>query len=139
MQPASAFLNQQPIAPMATIAVEGSEIVVETLLEEEVNIFAVEIPEHLELVAKTILDPYWVKINVFDGQKAVTALLPLCRLDVDFMIELDESKPLLKPSCPYHMNQEESAECWKLLIDGVNAGIVELANPKCPIATLMIW
>ena len=116
-----------------------SEIVVEPLSEEEVNIFTVEILEHLETVAETILDPYHAKINVFDSQKAVTILLPLHGPDVDFMIELDKSKPLPKPSWPYQMNQEEPAKCQKLLDDRVNTGIMELADLKCPIATPMFF
>ena len=118
---------------------EVLEIAVEPLSEEEVDIFVVGIPEHLELVAETIPDPYHVKINVFDGQKVVTVLLPLCGPDVDFTIELDKSKPLPKPSCPYHMTQEECAECWKLLDDRVDAGIMEPADLKCPIAALMFF
>ena len=124
---------------MVSVESKASEITVEPLSEEEVDIFAVEILEHLESVAETIPDPYHVKINVFDGQKAVTILPPLCGPDVDFTIELDKSKPLPKPSRPYQMNQEERAKCRKLLDDGVNAGIMELANPKCPIATLMFF
>ena len=138
-QPASTFLNQRPIVPMAAVEKEVSEIVVEPLSEEEVDIFAVEIPEHLESVAETILDPYHVKINIFDGQKAVTIMLPLRGPDVDFAIELDKSKPLPKPSHPYQMNQEEHAKCHKLLDDGVNTGIMEPADPKCPIAALMFF
>ena len=124
---------------MAAVESKASEIAVEPLSEEEVDIFTVEIPEHLELVAETIPDPYHVKINVFDGQKVVTILPPLHGPAVDFAIELDKSKPLLKPSRPYQMNQEECAECHKLLDDGVNAGIMEPADPKCPIAALMFF
>ena len=124
---------------MVSVESEASEITVEPLSEEEVDIFVVEIPEHLESVAETILDPYHVKINIFDGQKAVTVLPPLRGPDVDFAIELDESKPLPKPSHPYQMNQEECAECRKLLDDGVNAGIMEPADPKCPIAAPMFF
>ena len=138
-QPASTFLNQRPIILMVAVEHEVSEIVVEPLSKEEVDIFVVEIPEHLELVAQTILDPYHVKINVFDGQKAVTILPPLCGPNVDFAIELDKSKLLLKPSCPYQMNQEECAKCCKLLNDGVDAGIMEPANLKCPIAAPMFF
>ena len=138
-QPASTFLNQQPIVLTVAVEHEVLEIAVEPLSEEEVDIFAVEILEHLESVAGTILDPYHVKINVFDGQKAVTILPPLCGPDVNFAIELDESKPLPKPSRPYQMNQEEHAECHKLLDNGVDAGIMEPADPKCPIATLMFF
>ena len=124
---------------MVSVESEALEIAVEPLSEEEVDIFTVEILEHLELVAETIPDPYHVKINIFDGQKAVTVLPPLCGPDVDFAIELDKSKPLPKPSRPYQMNQEERAECHKLLDDRVNAGIMEPADPKCPIAALMFF
>ena len=99
----------------------------------------VEIPEHLELVAETIPDPYCVKINIFNGQKVVTILLPLCGPNVDSAIELDKSKLLLKPSHPYQMNQEECAKCHKLLDNRVNTGIMELANLKCPIAAPMFF
>ena len=138
-QPTSTFLNQQPIILTAAVENKVLEIMVEPLSKEEVDIFVVEILEHLESVAETILDPYHVKINIFDGQKAVTILLPLCGPDVNFTIELDKSKPLLKPSCPYQMNQEEHAECRKLLDDRVSMGIMELANPKCPIAAPMFF
>ena len=124
---------------MVSVESEASEIAVEPLSEEEVDIFMVEIPEHLESVAKTIPDPYHAKINVFDGQKAVTVLPPLRGPDVDFAIELDKSKPLPKPSRPYQMNQEEHAKCRKLLNDGVNVGIMEPAYPKCPIAAPMFF
>ena len=92
-------------------------------------------------MAETILDPYQIKLNMFNGQKAVTKLLPLHGPDVNFTIELDELKLLPKPSRPYQMNQEEHAECQKLLDDGVNTGIMELADLKCPIAAPMflVW
>ena len=60
-------------------------------------------------------------------------------LDVNFVIELDKSKPLPKPSQPYQMNQEERAKCQKLLDDRVNAGIMELADLRCPITAPMFF
>ena len=67
-------------------------------------------------------------------------MLPLLRSpDVDFVIELDEMKPLLKPSRPYHMNQEERAECQRLLNEGLESGLMEPADPKCPIAAPMFF
>ena len=140
-QPASTFLNQHPIVSQVTIENEVLELVVEPLSEQEIDLFVVEIPEHLESVTKHIPEPYHIKINVFDGQKVVNALPPLCGPDVDFMIELDEMKLLLKPSHPYHMNQEECAECWRLLNEGLESGLMEPADPKCPIAAPMffIW
>ena len=140
-QPASTFLNQHPIAPQVTITSEVLELAVKPLLEQEINLFVVEIPEHLELVAKQIPKLYHVKINVFNGQKVVNMLPLLCGPDVDFAIKLDETKPLPKPSQPYHMNQEEREECWRLLNEGLESGLMELADPKCPIAAPMffIW
>ena len=95
----------------------------------------------MESVAEHIPELYHVKINVFDGQKVVNALPPLRSPDVDFAIELDEMKLLPKPSRPYHMNQEERAECRRLLDKGLESGLMEPANPKCLIATPMffIW
>ena len=106
-QPASTFLNQHPIVSWVTVENEVSELAVEPLSEQEIDLFAVEILGHLELITEHIPELYHVKINVFDGQKAVNALPPLCGPDVDFAIELNKTKPLPKPSCPYHMNQEE--------------------------------
>ena len=93
----------------------------------------------MESVAEHIPEPYHVKINVFNGQKAVNALPPLRGPDVDFAIELDEMKPLPKPSQPYHMNQEECAECQRLLDEGLESGLMEPADPKCPIAAPMFF
>ena len=106
-QPASTFLNQCPIVSQVTIENKVSELAVEPLSEQEIDLFTVEILEHLELITKHIPESYHVKINVFDGQKAVNALPPLHCPDVDFAIKLDKMKPLPKPSRPYHMNQEE--------------------------------
>ena len=140
-QPASTFLNQHPIVSWVTIENKVLELMVEPLSEQEIDLFAVEIPEHLELVTEHIPKLYHIKINVFDGQKAVNVLPPLCGPDVDFAIELDKTKPLLRPSRPYHMNQEECAECWRLLNEGIESGLMEPADPKCPIAAPMffIW
>ena len=138
-QPASTFLNQRPIVSRVTIENEVLEIAVEPLSEQEIDLFAVEIPEHLESVAKHIPEPYHVKINVFDGQKVVNALPPLRGPDVDFAIKLDETKLLPKPSRPYHMNQEERAECQRLLDEGLESGLMEPADPKCPIAAPMFF
>ena len=140
-QPASTFLNQCPIAPQVTVESEVLELAVEPLLEQEIDLFTVEIPEHLESIAKQIPKSYHVKINVFDGQKAVNMLPPLHGLDVDFAIKLDKTKLLPKPSQPYHMNQEERAECRRLLDEGLESGLMEPANPKCPMAAPMffIW
>ena len=122
-QPASTFLNQHPIVSWVMIENKVSGLTVEPLSEQEINLFAVEILEHLESVAKHIPELYHIKINVFNGQKAVNMLPPLCSPDVDFTIKLDKTKLLLKPSHPYHMNQEEHAECWRLLDEGLESGL----------------
>ena len=138
-QPASTFLNQRPIVSQVTVENEVSELTVKPLLEQEIDLFTVKIPEHLESITKHIPKSYHVKINVFDGQKAVNVLPPLHSPHVDFAIELDKIKPLLKPSQPYHMNQEEQAECRRLLDKGLESGLMEPANPKCPIAAPMFF
>ena len=69
----------------------------------------------------------------------VNALPPLHGPDVDFAIKLDETELLPKPSCPYHMNQEECAECQKLLDKGLESGLMEPADPKCLIAAPMFF
>ena len=109
-QLASTFLNQHPIVSQVTVENEVSELMVKPLSEQEIDLFAVEMLEHLESITEHIPELYHIKINVFNGQKVVNTLPPLCGPDVDFAIELDEMKLLLKPSCPYHMNQEECAE-----------------------------
>ena len=81
-QPASTFLNQCPIVSQVTIENEVSELVVEPLLEQEINLFAVKILEHWESITEHIPKSYHVKINVFDGQKAVNALPLICGPDV---------------------------------------------------------
>ena len=126
---------------MVSVENEVSGLAFKPLSEQEINLFAVEILEHLESVTEHIPKLYHIKINVFNGQKAVNALPPLHGPDVDFTIELDEMKLLPKPSRPYHMNQEEQVECWKLLDKGLESGLMEPANPKCPITAPMffIW
>ena len=100
VQPASTFLNQHPIVSWVTVENEVSELAVKPLLEQEIDLFAVEILEHLELITKHIPESYHVKINVFNGQKAVNALPLLRGPDVDFAIELDEMKPLPNQVAP---------------------------------------
>ena len=37
------------------------------------------------------------------------------------------------------MNQEEHAECWRLLNKGLESGLMEPADPKCPITAPMFF
>ena len=99
-QPASTFLKQCPIVSWVTIENEVLELAVEPLSEQEIDLFVVELLEHLESITEHIPELYHVKINVFNRQKAVNTLPPLCSPNVDFMIKLDKTKPLLKPSHP---------------------------------------
>ena len=124
---------------MVSVENEVSRLAFKPLSEQEIDLFAVKILEHLESVTEHIPKSYHIKINVFDGQKAVNVLPPLHSPNVDFAIELDKTKPLLKLSRPYHMNQEEQAECQKLLDEGLESGLMEPANPKCPIAAPMFF
>jgi hypothetical protein len=135
--PVSTFLNQQPIIPVTPL----DNLDMELLSIEGARLLAINIPEHLTDLTETILEVYWDRLNMFNGQKAAMTLPELRGPDIDFTIELDPTKPLPKPSHPYHMNQEERAECQKVLDEMLNAGWAEPANVKCPMAAPMffIW
>jgi hypothetical protein len=111
----------------------------ELLSIEGARLLAINIPEHLTELTETIPEVYWDCLNVFDGQKAAMTLPELRGPDIDFAIELDPTKPLPKPSRPYHMNQEEQAECQKVLDEMLNAGWAEPADVKCPMAAPMFF
>jgi hypothetical protein len=135
--PTSTFLNQQPIMLVMPL----DDLDMELLLIEGAGLSTIDIPEHLTELTEMILEAYWDRMGVFDGQKAATTLPELRGPDVDFAIELDPTKPLPKPSCLYHMNQEERAECHKVLDEMLSVGWVEPANVKCPMVAPMffIW
>jgi hypothetical protein len=133
--PVSTFLNQRPIVPVMPL----DDLDMELLSIEGAGLSAIDIPEHLTELTETILEVYWDCLNIFDGQKAATTLPELCGPDIDFAIELDPMKPLPKPSCPYHMNQEERAKCRKVLDEMLNTGWAEPADVKCPMATPMFF
>ena len=78
---------------------------------EEAELFAIDIPEHLTHLKEMIPEEYWDYLDVFDGEKATTTLPDIHGPDIDFAIKLNPAKLLPKPSRPYHMNQEEHAEC----------------------------
>ena len=108
------------------------------LTAEEIELYAIDIPECLRSIAMDIPEYYHDYMDRFDGEKATTTL-PDFQPDSDFTINLDPSKPLPKPSQPYHMNQEECAECRKVLNEMLNASWAEPADSNCPIATLMFF
>jgi hypothetical protein len=74
---------------------------------EEAELFVIEVPKHLTLLKEVIPEEYWDYLDVFNSEKAAMTLPEIRGPDIDFTIELDPSKPLPKPSQPYHMNQEE--------------------------------
>jgi hypothetical protein len=123
-----------PVTPL-------DDLDMELLSIEGAGLLAIDIPEHLTELMETILEVYWDRLNVFNSQKAATTLPELHGPDIDFAIELDPTKPLPKLSRPYHMNQEEQAECWKVLDKMLNTGWAEPANVKCLMAAPMffIW
>jgi len=86
---------------------ESSNPELEPVSAKEAKIFMIAVPECLEHLKEVIPKEYWDFIDVFNGEKATTTLLELHRLDINFVIKLDPMKPLPKPSCPYHMNQEK--------------------------------
>ena len=108
---------------------------------EGAGISVLEILSHLTELKDTIPEAYWDFLDVFNGQKVATTLPNLWGPNIDFAIELDLAKPLLKPSHPYHMNQEECVECQKVLDEMLNAGWIEAADVKCLMAAPMffIW
>jgi hypothetical protein len=135
--PASTFLNQRPIVSVTPL----DNLDMELLSIEGTGLSAINIPEHLTELTEMIPEVYWDHMGVFDGQKAATTLPELRGPDVDFTIKLDPTKLLPKPSCLYHMNQEEQAECHKVLDKMLSAGWAEPANVKCPMVAPMffIW
>jgi hypothetical protein len=104
-QPASTILNQRPL--IRTPIAETPEIESNPISTEEAELFVIEVPKHLVPLKEVIPEEYWDYLDVFDSKKAATTLPEVHGPDIDFMIELDPSKPLPKPSRPYHMNQEE--------------------------------
>jgi hypothetical protein len=105
---------------------------------EEVDIFTIKILECLESL-EDIPKHYWDSLDMFNSEKVVSTLPELQGPNIDFLINLKPDKPLLKLSCPYHMNQEECAECWKVLDQMLSAGWAEPADSNCPIATPMFF
>jgi hypothetical protein len=80
-----------PVTPL-------DDLNMELLSIEGARLSTINIPEHLTELMETILEEYWDHLGVFDGQKVATTLPELCGPDIDFVIELDPTKPLLKLS-----------------------------------------
>ena len=105
---------------------------------EEIDIYTINSPSDPVLMEGIMPDNYQAQVDVFNGKKVVTTLPDLCKHD-DFRIDLDPVKPFLKLSRPYHMNQEECAECWKVLDEMLKAGWAEPANANCPMVAPMFF
>ena len=69
----------------------------------------------------------------------VATTLPESRDHDDFGIDLNPANPFPKPSRPYHMNQEERAECRKVLNEMLDARWAEPADVNCPMAAPMFF
>jgi hypothetical protein len=136
-QPASTILNQRLL--IWTPIAETPEIESNLISTEEAELFTIEVPKHLVPLKEVIPEEYWDYLDVFDSEKAATTLLEVRGPDIDFVIELDPSKPLPKPSPPYHMNQEEWTECRKVLDEMLQAKWIEPADACCPIAAPMFF
>jgi len=108
--PASMFFSQCPLIQTSETVENIPDTELDPLTAKEIELYAIDIPEHLQSVAMDIPEYYHDYMDRFDREKATTTL-PDFRPNSDFTIDLDPSKPLPKPSRPYHMNQEEHAEC----------------------------
>ena len=138
-QPASTLLNQRPLLrPVPTVGDEPDPEL-NPMSAEEVGLFAIDIPDHLVPLKEVIPEEYWDFLDVFDGEKAVSTLPEIRGPHIDFAIDLDASKPLPKPSRPYHMNQEERTECRKVLDEMLGAQWIEPADFNCPMAAPMFF
>jgi hypothetical protein len=118
---------------------ETPEIESNLISTEEAELFTIEVPKHLVPLKEVIPEEYWDYLDVFDSEKATTTLLEVHGPDIDFTIKLDPSKPLPKPSRPYHMNQEERMECWKVLDKMLQAKWIEPADACCLITAPMFF
>ena len=107
---------------------------------EEIDIYTINSPSTLIPMEGQMPDHYLGEVDHFDGEKAVTTL-PDSHDSNDFGIDLDPAKLFPRPSQPYHMNQEECAECQKVLDKMLKAGWVEPANANSLMAAPMffIW
>jgi len=137
-QPASTFFSQRLLIRTSETVNNNSNAELDPLTAKEIELYAIDIPECLQSIATDIPEYYHDYMDRFDGEKAATTL-PNFRPDSDFTIDLDPSKLLPKPSRLYHMNQEERAECRKVLDEMLNAGWAEPMDSNCPIAAPMFF
>ena len=73
-QPASTFLNQQPLLRPVPTDGETTSAELDPIPVEEVELFAIDIPKHLTHLKEIIPEEYWDYLDVFDGEKAATTL-----------------------------------------------------------------
>ena len=137
-QPTSMFLKQCPLIQSSETIREAPEPEADVMSTEEINIYAINSPSTLVPMEGEMPDHYQEEVECFDGKKAVTTL-PNSHKSDDFSIDLNPTKPFPRPSHPYHMNQEEQAECWKVLNEMLEARWAEPANSNCPMAAPMFF
>ena len=97
---------------------------------EEIKIYTIDSPSTLVPLEGEMPNNYQEEVECFNGEKAVMTL-PDSHKHNDFRIDLDPAKSFPKPSQPYHMNQEECAECWKVLDK-----MLKLVGQSLPMQTL---
>ena len=109
-QPTSMFLKQCPLIRLSETIGEVPNPEADMMSTEEIDIYTIDSPSTLVPMEGQMPDHYLKEVDRFDGEKAVTTLPDLHDSD-DFGIDLNPAKPFPRPSHPYHMNQEECAEC----------------------------
>ena len=109
-QPASMFLKQHPLIQSLETIREVPDPEADAMSAEEIDIYTIDSPSTLVPMEGQMPDHYLGEVDCFDGEKAVTTL-PNSHDSNDFGIDLNPAKPFPRPSQPYHMNQEEHAEC----------------------------
>jgi hypothetical protein len=98
-------------------------------------------PSATEEMLKKIIPPeYYDYLNVFDPEGPMWKLPPL-RLEYDFEIKLDPTKPLPKPAQLYHMNPAEQEDWIKWCNTMLAAGLITPAPVNTPLAApfFFVW
>ena len=134
------FLKQHPLIRSLETSREAPKPDTDAMTTEETKIYAIDSPSTLVPMEGEMPDHYEEEEECLDGEKVVTTLPDSCESN-DFSIDLNTAKPFLRPSHPYHMNQEEQTECWKVLDEMLKARWAEPTDANCPMAAPMffIW
>ena len=119
-QPASTFLNQRPLVRSPTTPEKSDDVELDPLTTEEIELFAIDLPGDPADLPEDLVEIYGDHINTISGKNITSTLSKIQGDPEDFPIDLDPVKSFLKPSQPYHMNQEECIKCWKVLDEMLN-------------------